>query len=442
MLAHVLGYVGLDNHGLAGLESRYDSQVRGQPGKVMVQTDAHQRRGLEPRRASGDRGRLARADDRSVPAAHRGARAANGVSRTAPPAAPRSIMDPATGEILALANWPTFNPNVSRRRPTTSGATAAIQELYEPGSTFKIVTASAALEEHVIEPDDLVNCAPGSHQLRQPDDPRRARVRRAAVQRRHRQVEQRRRDQGRPAARARAAGPVRQPVRVRPGARPRLPRRERRDRLEPVRPDAERAGLGVDGLPGRRHAAADGDGGQFGRQRRNAVSAARRARVHQGRAAGRGRAQGAAPHDLGADRTRADRDHGRRHRARDREGRADRRLHGRGQDRHGGEARQRPLFAVRLQRVVRRVRAVAQAARSPSSSSSTRRRPTATTAAPSPRRSSNASPKRRCGISASRRRSIRRRRCFVARRDERNADRRRRSARRWSNARSHPRGRE
>ena len=61
-------------------------------------------------------------------------------------------MDPRTGEILALANEPTFNPNVYRDYPRRAAANRAVQELYEPGSTFKIVTASAAIEEHVFTP--------------------------------------------------------------------------------------------------------------------------------------------------------------------------------------------------------------------------------------------------------------------------------------------------
>ena len=70
-------------------------------------------------------------------------------------------MEPNTGEILALANWPTFNPNAFGRADDRGRRNRAIQDLYEPGSTFKVVTASAALEEGVIDPDDLIDCAPG-----------------------------------------------------------------------------------------------------------------------------------------------------------------------------------------------------------------------------------------------------------------------------------------
>jgi cell division protein FtsI (penicillin-binding protein 3) len=71
------------------------------------------------------------------------------------------VMDPRTGEILALANWPSFNPNAYRDSRPETQRNRAIQDLYEPGSTFKIVTASAAFEETVVGPDDLIDVSAG-----------------------------------------------------------------------------------------------------------------------------------------------------------------------------------------------------------------------------------------------------------------------------------------
>ena len=71
-------------------------------------------------------------------------------------------MDPQSGQILALANWPTFNPNVFQRAARDAHRNRAVQDLYEPGSTFKIVTASAALEEGVVHPDDVIDTSPGT----------------------------------------------------------------------------------------------------------------------------------------------------------------------------------------------------------------------------------------------------------------------------------------
>lgn len=160
LLAHVLGYVGTDNQGLAGLEATYDSLVRGLPGRVIVQADAHQRAVFsrverEPTAGASieltvDR-QLQNIVERELRAGVREHRAAGGTA----------IVMGDSGEILALASYPTFNPNAFGRAPAEVRRNRATQEIYEPGSTFKIVTASAALEEGVVEPHDPVDCAPG-----------------------------------------------------------------------------------------------------------------------------------------------------------------------------------------------------------------------------------------------------------------------------------------
>jgi cell division protein FtsI (penicillin-binding protein 3) len=71
------------------------------------------------------------------------------------------IMDPQTGEVLAMANAPTFDPNLYGRASDEDRRNRSVAELYEPGSTFKIVTASAAIEEGVLKPSDLIDCSPG-----------------------------------------------------------------------------------------------------------------------------------------------------------------------------------------------------------------------------------------------------------------------------------------
>jgi cell division protein FtsI (penicillin-binding protein 3) len=70
-------------------------------------------------------------------------------------------MDPRSGEILAMANYPTFNPNAYRDADTDARRNRAVQDLYEPGSTFKIITASAALDEKVVRPDDAIDVSAG-----------------------------------------------------------------------------------------------------------------------------------------------------------------------------------------------------------------------------------------------------------------------------------------
>jgi cell division protein FtsI (penicillin-binding protein 3) len=161
LASHVLGYVGVDNTGLAGLESTYDPQVRGREGKVLVQTDARQHalQSRVDRPATAGASIELTVDQFLQHIAERELRI--GVEQNRAEGGTVIVMDPNSGEILALANWPTFNPNSFGRAEDEERRNRAIQDLYEPGSTFKIVTASAALEEHVIKPSDVIECGPG-----------------------------------------------------------------------------------------------------------------------------------------------------------------------------------------------------------------------------------------------------------------------------------------
>jgi cell division protein FtsI (penicillin-binding protein 3) len=159
--ANLIGYVGVDNVGLAGIEATYDKTVRGREGKLLVQTDArrHVFSRLERSPTAGASIELTIDEplqyiaEREVRAGVRAARADAGTA---------VIMDPHTGEILAMASWPTFNPNDYSAAPEAARRNRAVQDLYEPGSTFKLVTASAAIEEGVITPSDIVDVSAGN----------------------------------------------------------------------------------------------------------------------------------------------------------------------------------------------------------------------------------------------------------------------------------------
>jgi cell division protein FtsI (penicillin-binding protein 3) len=160
LAAHLLGYVGTDNAGLHGLEATYDKTVRGREGTMLVQTDARGHAFSRLDRPPTTGGSLELTIDqqlqfiveRELQAGVEAARADGGTA---------VAMDPHTGEILAMASWPTFNPNQSAGTSESAMRNRAVQDLYEPGSTFKIVTASAALQEGVIKPDDLVDTQGG-----------------------------------------------------------------------------------------------------------------------------------------------------------------------------------------------------------------------------------------------------------------------------------------
>jgi cell division protein FtsI (penicillin-binding protein 3) len=161
LAAHVLGFVGMDNEGLAGLERAYEKRIRGQEGLMVLQTDGRQRAvGVREERAAtaGDSLELT-IDSYLQHVAERELQA--GVKEFNAKGGTVVIMSPQSGEILALANYPTFNPNAFKASDPEHRKNRAVQDVYEPGSTFKLVTASAAIEERILDTTDLIDCAPG-----------------------------------------------------------------------------------------------------------------------------------------------------------------------------------------------------------------------------------------------------------------------------------------
>ena len=160
LAAHLLGYVGVDNVGLHGIEATYDKTVRGREGTLLVQTDArrHAFSRLERPPTTGASIELT-LDEHLQYVAERELKA--GVAAARADGGTVVVMNPHTGEILAMASWPTFNPNQYNLATEVARRNRAVQDLYEPGSTFKLVTASAAIEEGVVFPDDLIDVSAG-----------------------------------------------------------------------------------------------------------------------------------------------------------------------------------------------------------------------------------------------------------------------------------------
>ena len=160
LAAHLLGWVGIDNKGLSGLEYTYDPQIRGKAGTIIVHTDAkrHAFSRFERPPTAGSSVELT-IDEYLQHIVERELRAGVALNRAAGGSA--ILMNPRTGEILALANEPTFNPNALRDSQEIERRNRAIQDLYEPGSTFKVVTASAAIEEKVMPIDTMIDTNPG-----------------------------------------------------------------------------------------------------------------------------------------------------------------------------------------------------------------------------------------------------------------------------------------
>ena len=162
LASHVLGFVGNEGHGAEGIEARYDKVIAGEKGRVFVQVDGRGGREISTRVERAPTAgasleltidlRLQHIAERELATAVKAAGADGGSV---------VIMDPFTGEILAQASYPTFNPNVYWEEAKENRRNRVVTDTYEPGSTFKIVTASAALNEGFFKTSDLIDTNPG-----------------------------------------------------------------------------------------------------------------------------------------------------------------------------------------------------------------------------------------------------------------------------------------
>lgn len=161
LAAHVLGYVGLDDNGLGGLEYGMNEAIRGRPGRVLVTADAHRQTfhssGWE---AQPGKNVILTLDENIQYIAEKAL--AEALQKWHAGGGTVIVQNPSTGEILALANAPTFNPNEYAKSEPSARLNRAIGWVYEPGSTFKLVTVAAALEEKLTNPQEVINCQFGS----------------------------------------------------------------------------------------------------------------------------------------------------------------------------------------------------------------------------------------------------------------------------------------
>ena len=158
--AHVLGYAGTDNAGLDGLERSLDKSLAGKPGYEIVVRDPSGRAidVVRSRRERAGRNVVLTLDHQLQASAEQ--LLSNAVARWGARGATAIVMDPRTGAILAMANAPTFDANAFTSAPAEARRNRAVTDLYEPGSTFKIVTVAAALEDNVVAPDTTFRLAP------------------------------------------------------------------------------------------------------------------------------------------------------------------------------------------------------------------------------------------------------------------------------------------
>lgn len=166
LASHLVGFAGIDNNGLEGLERDYDRFLKGKEGSSVILRDAHQRELM--------------LDKDYVPAVD-GFDLVLTIDETIQYIAERAldkmyhkynakgasiiVMDPKSGEILAFANRPTYNLEEPGKSSPESRTNRAIVFTYEPGSVFKIVTAAGALQEGVVHENDIINCEHGAYRV-------------------------------------------------------------------------------------------------------------------------------------------------------------------------------------------------------------------------------------------------------------------------------------
>jgi len=161
LAAQVLGYVGTDDTGLGGLEQKFDDDMHGVSGHMLTAVDAkrHVLGSEESQPMPGENlvlsidANIQYMAERALDAQMEKMKAAHGTV---------VVQDPHTGQILALAISPRFNPNDQKHMDASVLQNLAVSDVYEPGSTFKLVTYSAALDGAGVQPTDTVDCQGGA----------------------------------------------------------------------------------------------------------------------------------------------------------------------------------------------------------------------------------------------------------------------------------------
>jgi len=163
--SHVLGFTGLDPEGLEGLERRYDSLVQGKGGYLVTERDALGRdisvKNAVPGDAAPGKNLILTLDKNIQYTAEKAL--AMAVQSSGAKSGMVVVAEPHTGKILAMANYPTFNPNAYNRYQPFNLRNRSVSDSFEPGSTFKIFLLAAALEEKVVSPQDGINCENGRY---------------------------------------------------------------------------------------------------------------------------------------------------------------------------------------------------------------------------------------------------------------------------------------
>jgi len=161
LAAQVVGTVGMEDSGQSGIEHEFDDELRGRAGAMLISVDARRQWFSDVEKQPEPGANLVLTVDKNIQYIAE-KELDQAIHDTQAIAGTVIVENPHTGEILALANRPTFNPNLRKEVTPNALTNRAVSYAYEPGSTFKLVTISAALEEKLTNPDEVFDCQMGS----------------------------------------------------------------------------------------------------------------------------------------------------------------------------------------------------------------------------------------------------------------------------------------
>lgn len=161
LAAQAIGSVGMEDTGQSGIEHEFDDELRGHSGQMLISVDARRQWFSDVEKQPQPGENIVLTIDKNIQYIAE-KELDQAIQDTHAIAGTVIVENPHTGEILALANRPTFNPNLRKQITPAALTNRAVSDIYEPGSTFKLVTISAALNENLTNPNEIFDCQMGS----------------------------------------------------------------------------------------------------------------------------------------------------------------------------------------------------------------------------------------------------------------------------------------
>lgn len=165
--AHLLGFTDPDDNGLSGLELQYEKELKGVEGEAVLQYDGPRRvfyNADYPLRRAEQGMDIYLTIDKNIQTVVE-QELKKGVKKAKAASGMAIVMDPFSGEVLAMVNYPSFNPNRHKYYKASVKRNKTITDVFEPGSTLKIFSAAALLQEQIKKPEDIVYCENGSYKV-------------------------------------------------------------------------------------------------------------------------------------------------------------------------------------------------------------------------------------------------------------------------------------